>query len=32
MAPAVLTIVVLVVVSRRIGAPAALTKPFDRAG
>ncbi|MCP3853646.1 MAG: ABC transporter permease [Actinomycetia bacterium] len=30
MAPAVLTIVVLVVVSRRIGAPAALTKPFDR--
>ncbi len=32
MAPAVLTIVVLVLVSRRIGAPAALTKPFDRAG
>lgn len=30
MAPAVLTIVVLVIVSRRIGAPAALTKPFDR--
>ncbi|MEZ5225783.1 MAG: hypothetical protein R2710_03655 [Acidimicrobiales bacterium] len=32
MAPAVLTILVLVVVSRRIGAPAALTRPFDRAG
>ena len=32
MAPAVLTIVVLIIVSRRIGAPAALTKPFDRAG
>ena len=31
MAPAVLTIVVLVVVSRRIDAPAALTRPFDRA-
>ena len=31
MAPAVLTIVVLVVVSRRIAAPAALTRPFDRA-
>jgi len=31
MAPAVLTIVVLVLVSRRIDAPAALTKPFDRA-
>lgn len=30
MAPAVLTIVVLVVISRRIGAPAALTRPFDR--
>ena len=30
MAPAVLTIVVLVIVSRRIAAPAALTKPFDR--
>ena len=30
MAPAVLTIVVLVVVSRRFGQPAALTKPFDR--
>lgn len=32
MAPAVLTIVVLIIVSRRIGAPAALTKPFDRTG
>lgn len=31
MAPAILTIVVLVIVSRRIAAPAALTKPFDRA-
>ncbi len=31
MAPAILTIVVLVAVSRRIGAPAALTRPFDRA-
>ena len=31
MAPAVLTIVVLVLVSRRIAAPAALTRPFDRA-
>ena len=30
MAPAILTIVVLVLVSRRIGAPAALTVPFDR--
>jgi len=30
MAPAVLTIVVLVLVSRRFGQPAALTKPFDR--
>lgn len=30
MAPAILTIVVLIIVSRRIGAPAALTKPFDR--
>ena len=30
MAPAVLTIVVLVIVSRRIAAPAALTRPFDR--
>ena len=30
MAPAILTIV-FVVVSRRIGAPAALTRPFDRA-
>ncbi len=31
MAPALLTIVVLVLVSRRIDAPAALTRPFDRA-
>lgn len=31
MAPAILTIVVLVLVSRRIAAPAALTRPFDRA-
>ncbi len=30
MAPAILTILVLVAVSRRIGAPAALTRPFDR--
>lgn len=30
MAPAVLTIVVLVLVSRRIGAPSALTVPFER--
>lgn len=30
MAPAILTILVLVLVSRRIGAPAALTRPFDR--
>jgi general nucleoside transport system permease protein len=30
MAPALLTIIVLVAVSRRIGTPAALTKPFDR--
>ena len=30
MAPAILTIVVLVLVSRRIGAPSALTVPFDR--
>lgn len=30
MAPALLTIVVLVLVSRRIDAPAALTRPFDR--
>ncbi|MGF1596980.1 MAG: ABC transporter permease [Acidimicrobiales bacterium] len=30
LAPAVLTILVLVLVSRRIGTPAALTKPFDR--
>lgn len=32
MAPAVLTIVVLVIVSRRIGTPAALTRPFERSG
>ncbi len=32
MAPAVLTIVVLVIVSRRVAAPAALTRPFDRSG
>ncbi len=32
MSPAVLTIVVLVFVSRRIGAPSALTRPFDRGG
>ncbi len=31
MAPAILTIVVLVIVSRKISAPAALTKPFNRA-
>lgn len=31
MAPAILTIVVLVIISKRIGAPAALTRPFDRA-
>jgi simple sugar transport system permease protein len=30
MAPAVLTIVVLIVVSRRVGTPSALTRPFDR--
>ncbi len=30
MAPALLTIVVLVIVSRRIGQPSALTRPFDR--
>lgn len=30
MAPAILTIVVLVFVSRRVGTPAALTRPFDR--
>ncbi len=30
MAPAVLTIVVLVAVSRRLAAPAALTRPFER--
>lgn len=32
MAPAVLTILVLVVVSRRVATPSALTRPFDRAG
>lgn len=32
MAPAVLTIVVLVIVSRRVAAPSALTRPFDRSG
>ncbi len=32
MAPAILTILVLVLVSRRVSAPAALTRPFDRAG
>ena len=31
MAPAVLTVVVLVMVSRRIAAPGALTRPFERA-
>ncbi|MFW2334912.1 ABC transporter permease [Ilumatobacter sp.] len=31
MAPAILTIIVLVAVSRRIDAPSALTRPFDRA-
>ena len=31
MAPAVLTVVVLVIVSRRIAAPGALTRPFERA-
>ena len=30
MAPALLTIVVLVIVSRRVAAPTALTRPFDR--
>lgn len=30
MAPALLTIIVLVIVSRRIGQPSALTRPFDR--
>ena len=30
MAPAVLTIVVLAIVSRRVAAPSALTRPFDR--
>lgn len=32
MAPAILTILVLVIVSRRIGTPSALTRPFDRSG
>ena len=32
LAPPVLTILVLVLVSRRFAAPAALTRPFDRAG
>jgi ABC-type uncharacterized transport system permease subunit len=32
MAPALLTIVVLVIVSRRVAAPSALTRPFDRSG
>ncbi len=32
MAPAILTILVLVAVSRRIGTPSALTRPFDRSG
>ncbi len=32
MAPAILTVLVLVIVSRRIAAPGALTRPFDRAG
>ena len=32
MAPAILTIVVLAIVSLRIGQPAALSKPFDRNG
>ena len=30
MAPAVLTIVALVVITRTVGQPSALTKPFDR--
>lgn len=30
MAPAILTIVVLVIISKRIGQPSALTRPFDR--
>lgn len=32
MAPAVMTIVVLVIISRRVGQPGALTRPFDRSG
>ncbi len=32
MAPAILTIVVLVIVSRRVAPPSALTRPFNRAG
>jgi simple sugar transport system permease protein len=32
MAPAVLTILVLVLVSRRIGSPSALTRPYERSG
>lgn len=32
MSPAVLTIVALIFVSRRIGQPSALTRPFDRGG
>ncbi len=32
MAPAILTIVVLVLVSRRVAPPSALTRPFERAG
>ncbi|MEL6891896.1 MAG: ABC transporter permease [Actinomycetota bacterium] len=32
MAPAILTIVVLVIVSRRVAPPTALTRPFERAG
>ncbi len=32
MAPAVLTILVLVIVSRRVATPSALTRPFDRSG
>ena len=30
MAPAVLTIVALVIITRTVGQPSALTKPFDR--
>jgi ABC-type uncharacterized transport system permease subunit len=32
MAPALLTIVVLVIVSNRVAAPSALTRPFNRSG